>query len=58
MNSLAPWANTEVKEYTFLTDDEDMGAMMIPSVATSIVSEGDNEPTSSSPAAETMLSRY
>ena len=46
------WANTEVREYTFLTDDEDADAVMVPFVTTSIVSEGDNEPTSSSPVAK------
>jgi len=45
------WANSEVREYTFLTDDEDADAVMVPLVAKSIVSEGDNEPTSSSIAA-------
>lgn len=46
-----PWANTEVREYTFLTDGEDADAVMVPFVAESIVVEGDNEPTSSSPMA-------
>jgi len=50
-NSERAWANTEVREYTFRTDDQDADAVMVPFVATSIVSEGDNEPTSSSPVA-------
>jgi len=47
-NSWQPWANTEVREYTFRTDDEDADAVMVPFVAESIVLEGENEPTSSS----------
>jgi len=46
-NSEKPWANTEVRGYTFRTD-EDEDAVMVPLLATSIASEGENEPTSSS----------
>ena len=51
-NSGGPWANTEVREYTFRTDDEDADAVMVPFVAKSIVLEGDNKPTSSSPVVD------
>lgn len=57
-NSGEPWANTEVREYTFLTDDEDADAVMVPFVAESIVIEGDNEPTSSSLMADKAYWTY
>jgi hypothetical protein len=47
MNSGEPWGNTEVKEYTFLNDGKDADAVMIPFVATRVVSGGDNRPTGS-----------
>lgn len=49
MNSGEPWGNTEVKEYTFLNDDKDKDAdaVMIPFVATGVVSGGDNRPKGS-----------
>jgi hypothetical protein len=43
MNSEGPWANIEVREYTFLNDD-DADAVMIPFVATSVGSKGGNKP--------------
>lgn len=48
-NSGEPWGNAEVKEYTFLNDDDKDGdAVMIPFVAaTSVVSGGENRPASS-----------
>jgi hypothetical protein len=39
MDSMEPWGNTEVKEYTFLNDEKDAEAVMIPFVATGLVSE-------------------
>ena len=47
MNSGEPWRSAEVKEYTFLNDEKDADAVMIPYVATSVVSEGGIKPTNS-----------
>lgn len=48
MNSGEPWGNTEVKEYTFLNDEKDANAVMIPFVAsTGGVSFGSDKPTGS-----------
>lgn len=42
-----PWGNTEFREYTFLHDG-DTDAIMIPVVATGVVSVGENKPAISS----------
>lgn len=44
-NSGEPWRNAEVKVYTFLNDENDAEAVMIPFVATGVVSE--SKPTNS-----------
>jgi hypothetical protein len=44
---MEPWGNAEVKEYTFLNDEKDAEAVMIPFVATGLVSEGGFKPTTS-----------
>ena len=46
-NSGEPWRNAEVKEYTFLSDEKDADAVMIPFVTTGVVPEGGIEPTNS-----------
>jgi len=44
-NSLKPWANCEVREYTFREEDDEE-AWLVP--VTKIVQEGEDQPTSSS----------
>lgn len=48
-NSLKPWANCEVREYTFAVDEEqdkDGAAWLVP--LKKVAQEGADEPTSSS----------
>ena len=41
-NSLKPWANTEVRVYTFTAEDDDEAAVQL---VDEVVKEGKNEPT-------------
>lgn len=43
-NSLKPWANTEVRVYTFKAEDDDEASVVL---VDEVVKEGKNEPTSS-----------
>ncbi|KAI0637601.1 phosphoglycerate mutase-like protein [Trametes polyzona] len=49
-NTHEPWANVEVREYTFATDDEDDEAWLVP--VKRVAREGEAEPTSSEQVAQ------